>query len=260
MGIHSIFQEAFTAPSSARDIGQEMLHATLLLSCAFVGWCASSVLVSACGWFQNCPDEHKAKEGSSIFREEVAAYVQANNLKGATKHFGLSCAEILKCLDTVEHSQCEAAWWKVGHIWQLLQDAVVGKTTQVSATEVCSEDVSSEDVGKDICKYSIAPAVKPGMILLEQYGVFGASSGTWSGPMSDLPSPRHRLQEIDYSVPEDDKHIGELEKDVPVEQVEVPSFACSHGYGVPSDRCTFGSGQYSHDVQGRIWVPLEYTW
>eukprot|EP00746_Dinoflagellata_sp_MGD_P161423 gnl/MRDRNA2_/MRDRNA2_88555_c0_seq1.p1 gnl/MRDRNA2_/MRDRNA2_88555_c0~~gnl/MRDRNA2_/MRDRNA2_88555_c0_seq1.p1 ORF type:complete len:225 (-),score=37.90 gnl/MRDRNA2_/MRDRNA2_88555_c0_seq1:254-928(-) len=224
MALYSLFQEAFTAPSSARDFGQEMLHASLLLSCAFVGWCASSMLVSACGWAQNCPDEGKAKEGSSIFREEVAAYVQQNNVKDAAKHFGLSCTEIRNCIDAVEQSQCG----KIHHIWQSLQDAVVTMITQLSASAPPnSKEATLQKECEDICNYSIAPTVKPGMLLLEQYGVFGASTGTWSGPLQ-----------------------AELDNDVP-EKVNT-SFACSHGYGGPSHQST--------DGPQRVWVPLEYTW
>jgi len=225
MALYGLFQEAFTAPSSARDIGQEMLHASLLLSCAFVGWCASSMLVSACGWAQNGPDEGKAKEGSSIFREEVAAYVQRNNVQGAAKHFGLSCTEIRNCIDAVEQGQCG----KIYRFWQSIQDAVVGMTTQVSASTLLdSKEARSLKECEDIRNYSIAPTVNPAMVLLEQYGVFGASTGTWSGPLHT-----------------------ELESDLPVTQVEA-SFACSHGYGAPSHQSTDGSQ--------RVWVPLEYTW
>jgi hypothetical protein len=233
MALYSLLQEAFTAPSSARDIGQEMLHAALLLSCAFVGWCSSSVLVRACGWFQNCQDEGKAKNGSRIFCDEVAAFVQASNVTAAAQHFGFSCTDIQNCIDAAEKRQ---SWWNIA-LWQPRHaDAVVAMTTQLSASGVLHSAEAPPKECEDDCNFSVAPTVKPGMLLLEQYGVFGARSGTWSVPVD-----------------------GELENNVPPEKVD-DAFACSHGYGMLSNQSTTGSQQYSYDTQGRVWVPLEYTW
>lgn len=215
MALYSLFHEAFTAPSSARDIGQEMLHATLLLSCAFVGWCASSLLVRTCGWFQNCPDEGKAKDGSRIFCEEVAAFVQANNVTAAAQHFGFACTEIRNCIDAAEKEQ---SWWKSGRIWQSRQaDTVVAMTTQLSARKDLNSAEAPPKDGEDDCNFSVAPTVKPGMILLEQYGVFGARSGTWSVPVD-----------------------GVIATNVLTEKVDA-AFACSHGYGVSSNQSTTSS-------------------
>lgn len=268
MAFYSIFQEAFTASTSACDVGQEMLHATLLLSCAFVGWCASSSLIGDPGWFQNRPHKGKAKEGSSIFREEVAAYVQANTIEDATRHFGLSPDEIRNCIDAVRESQKEAAQWKVGHIWQLLHDVMMGKVIEearsLQAVEAGCEPI---EACEDVCTFSIAPTIAPGMALLEQYGVFGAASGTWSGPQAVLPIPKHLQSDTDNSLSEDQtenkEELDELANQVPPKKVQdtnATSFACSHGYGMPADYLHNGSGQYCHNAQGRVWVPLEYTW
>lgn len=258
MALYSLFQEAFTAPTSARDVGQEMLHATLLLSCAFVGWCASTALINFIASFQKDPNEGKAKEGSNIFREEVAAYVQANTIKGATKHFGLSRAEIRNCIDA---GQKEGAMWKVGQIWQFLQDAMPQRETplppspllqpskpplpprtksskaaspkkskktkslknhedeaediQADSEQADSEQVEmdSEPECEDACTlpFSIAPSLNPGLMLLEQYGVFGAPGGMWSGAVVATPIPRHLLPDIDYSIMEEDEVSEEEE-------------------------------------------------
>jgi len=250
MALYSLFQEAFTAPTSARDVGQEMLHATLLLSCAFVGWCASTAFIN---FIQKDPSEGKAKEGSNIFREEVAAYVQANTIKGATKHFGLSRAEIRNCIDA---GQKEDAMWKVGQIWQFFQDALPQRETPLPPSPLLQPskpplpprtksskamspkkskktkslknhedeaehiqadseqvEVDSEPECEDACtlSFSIAPSLNPGLMLLEQYGVFGAPSGMWSGAVVASPIPRHLLPDIDYSIMEEDEVSEEEE-------------------------------------------------
>jgi len=247
MAVYSIFQDAaldaFTAPTSARDVGQEMLHATLLLSCAFVGWCASSALISTLGWFQKCPEEGKCKEGSGIFREEIVAYVRANTIEDASKHYGLSHAEIRNCIDTVEQSQRQADQRKVSQIWQSLQENMLQKMTFLlpsllsngltsQATEVVDcepTEAHSEDEGDDdVCTldFSSAPSFSPGLMLLEQYGVFGASTGVWCGSVEASPIPNDLLS-------------GKVEDNSNPKLSSEPS---------------------TQTEAARMWVPLEYTW
>lgn len=232
MALYSIFQDtaldAFTAPTSARDVGQEMLHATLLLSCAFVGWCASSALISTFGWFRNCPDEGKGKEGSGVFCEEVAAYVRANSFEDASMHFGLSHTEIRNCIDRVEQSQCQADQLKVGQILWSLQQAVVqkmttllssllldGSPTQAIDADCEPSDAKSKDECEDVCtlEFSMAPSLNPGLMLLEQYGVFGASSGIWCGSVEASPPQKVR----DSSNQESSTHTEAAKMWVPLE-------------------------------------------
>lgn len=170
--LYSLFQDALTAPTSVENVGQEMLHATLLLSCAFVGWCASNALINCLGWSHKNLGG-KAKEGSDAFREEITAYVQANSIDAATKHFGLSQTEILNCIDAVEQKQQT----KIGQIWKLFKE--VGNND----FEKKSPQEEFEPESEDICDldFSTSPSLNPGLVLLEQYGVFGATSGTWSG-------------------------------------------------------------------------------
>jgi len=247
MAVYSIFQDAaldaFTAPTSARDVGQEMLHATLLLSCAFIGWCASSVLMSTLGWVRRCPEEGKCKEGSGIFREEVAAFVEANTIEDASKHYGLSHAEIQNCIDTVEQNKRQADQRQVGQIWQSLRNLVPSVLSSGSTLwkvlqsiekadcepmEAHSEDKSEESSEDDVCTldFSIAPSFSPGLMLLEQYGVFGASSGIWCGSVEASPIPTDLL-------------LGKVEDNSNPKLSSEPS---------------------SQKEASRMWVPLEYTW
>jgi len=221
MAILNIFQEALTAPTSTRDVGQEMLHAILLLSCAFVGWCASSAMLNVVWWSQNRSSQGKGKQGSDLFREEVAAYVQVNSIQGAIKHFGLSRAEIQNCVDASERSQPQE--------------------------EDPAEEESDDEDEYESLNFSTAPSLSPGMMLLEHYGAFGASSGMWSGPVVyQLPEYRDDCEKEVPKHAEDDAQSTTIEEESAEEQPEEDVVDTVH------------DGE--EDPQATVWVPLEYQW
>lgn len=156
--------------------GNEAVQALLVLLFVFAGWRAAGMLLRALGTAQAFS---KAEEGSASFRVEVAAFAKEHSVEDASKHSGLSPAEVVQC-------QSEAAQL-AGAVTQIFTAArslfTAGPETSMTSIETMEAVEHDDDV---VARTSVSQDTRhhAGLRLLEHYGVFGATSGTWSGPLT----------------------------------------------------------------------------
>lgn len=129
---------------------QEFGQALMWLSCALVGWIASSLLLTYLGCRKGSKTI-KAKAGSDAFRQEVAVHANKTCASAAARHFGLSETEVQQCCSQFE-----------------------GQQSSVTVEETPSAPEAP---------LFTAPSVHPGHVLLEHYDVFNPREGAWSGPL-----------------------------------------------------------------------------
>jgi len=141
---------------------QEFGQAVMWLLCAFVGWVASSLLLSYLGCKKGAS---KAKAGSDAFRKEVALHASKTCTTAAARHFGLREKEVQLYCSQFKGQQSSAN--------------TTADTEDAAETPSASEDSEAP--------LFTAPSAHPGHVLLEHYDVFNPREGAWSGPLEDPP-------------------------------------------------------------------------
>jgi hypothetical protein len=136
---------------------QEFGQAVMWLSCAFVGWVASSLLLTYLGCKKDSKTT-KAKVSSEAFRKEVALHANKTCTSVAARHFGLSETEVQQYCSQFEGKQ--------------------SSVNNMADTEAAEETSSAPEA-----PLFTAPSVHPGHVLLEHYDVFNPREGAWSGPL-----------------------------------------------------------------------------
>jgi len=138
---------------------QEFGQAVMWLLCAFVGWVASSLLLSYLGCKKGAS---KAKAGSDAFRKEVVLHANKTCTAAAARHFGVSETEV-----------------------QLYCSQFNGQQSSVNIT--ADTEAAAETPSAPEAPLFTAPSAHPGHVLLEHYDVFNPREGAWSGPLRQQP-------------------------------------------------------------------------
>jgi len=141
---------------------QEIGQAVMWLTCAFIGWFASSFVLHYLGCKKGLKS-NKATAGSDAFRQEVALYAEKTCVSASAQHFGLSETKVQQYCSQLKGSHSPV------------------NTVDDSDSTTAAEETPSVVDGPLLT----SPSSHAGHVLLEHYDVFHSQGGAWSGPLEE---------------------------------------------------------------------------